>query len=70
MSTKVRSTSVTRPMKPLANTDDSRRRTVTTKGALNKQPDTPYVFAASSTNIDDAIADYEAVKQLYYEVAT
>ena len=37
---------------------------------MSDRPDTLYVFAASYTNIDDAIADYEAVKQLYYEVET
>ena len=37
---------------------------------MSDQPDTLYVFAASYSNIDDAIADYEAVNNLYYEVET
>ncbi len=34
------------------------------------EADTLYVVAASYENVDDAIADYEAIKQLYYAVKT
>jgi uncharacterized membrane protein len=37
---------------------------------LSDQIDTLYVVAASYANVDDAVADYEAVKALYYEVKT
>src|SRR5664279_5212228 len=37
---------------------------------MTDEEDTLYVVAASYENVDDAIADYEAIKQLYYAVKT
>jgi uncharacterized membrane protein len=37
---------------------------------MSDEPDTLYVLAAAYDNVDDAIADYEAIKQLYYAVKT
>ena len=37
---------------------------------MSDEADTLYVVAASYENVDDAIADYEAIKQLYYAVKT
>jgi uncharacterized membrane protein len=35
---------------------------------MTDQPDTLFLAAASYSNVDDAVADYEAVKMLYHEV--
>jgi uncharacterized membrane protein len=37
---------------------------------MSDKPDTLFVAAASYDSIDDAVADYEAVKALYHEVKT
>jgi uncharacterized membrane protein len=37
---------------------------------MSDKPDALFVAAASYDNIDDAVADYEAVKALYHEVKT
>jgi uncharacterized membrane protein len=38
--------------------------------AVSDQPDTLFIGAASYSSVDDAVADYEAVKALYYEIET
>src|SRR3954452_14018907 len=35
---------------------------------MSEKPDALYVMAASYDSVDEAVADYEAVKALYYEV--
>src|SRR5690242_3062588 len=35
---------------------------------MSDQPDTLYIAAASYGSVDEAVADYEAIKLLYYEV--
>src|SRR3954467_14229316 len=37
---------------------------------MSEKPDALYVMAASYDSVDEAVADYEAVKALYYEVKT
>src|SRR5204863_543582 len=48
--------------------DDVRQAPDSYGRSMADAPDTLYVLAASYDNADDAVADYELIKALYYEV--